>query len=385
MAGPTPVSALIHAATMVTAGVYLVARTHVVFELAPPVMLAVAIVGAATLLLAGASALVQTDLKRALAYSTISQIGYMFLALGVGAWPAAIFHLVTHAFFKALLFLAAGAVILALHHEQDMFRMGGLRRELPLTFWTFLAGAAALAGLPLVTSGFYSKDLILWQSFASPRGSPALLLAGLLGSLLTGLYAFRMVFLVFFGPAHGKVVSRPGPAMSVPLVVLAALSIGAGLLEVPPALGGVSTLSRFLRPVLPSPPERAGAVPLEPTVLLVASLVALLGIALAWWFELRDRAATERIVASPAGAAVRRFWLGGWGFDALYDVLFVRPFVWLARVDRDDVVDLVYRGLAGAVDGLHRLLAATVTGVLGWYAAVLAAGAILLLIMVLFA
>jgi NADH-quinone oxidoreductase subunit L len=385
MAGPTPVSALIHAATMVTAGVYLIARTHAVFELAPSVMLAVAIVGAATLLLAGASALVQTDLKRALAYSTISQIGYMFLALGVGAWPAAIFHLMTHAFFKALLFLAAGAVILALDHEQDMFRMGGLRRELPLTFWTFLAGAAALAGLPLVTAGFYSKDLILWQSFASPRGNVALLVAGLVGSLLTGLYAFRMVFLVFFGPARGQVVRRPGPAMSSPLVVLAVLSVVAGFLEVPPALGGVPLFSRFLRPVLPSVPERAGAAGLEGTVLAVSSLVALLGIGLAWVFELRDRAATERLASSATGGAVRRFWLAGWDFDALYDLLFVRPYVWLARADRDDVVDLVFRALARVVDGLYRVLAATITGVLRWYAAVLAAGAVVLLLLVLFA
>ena len=385
MAGPTPVSALIHAATMVTAGVYLIARTHVLFELAPAVMLAVAVVGAATLLLAGASALVQTDLKRALAYSTISQIGYMFLALGVGAWPAAIFHLMTHAFFKALLFLAAGAVILALDHEQDMFRMGGLRRELPLTFWTFLAGAASLAGLPLVTAGFYSKDLILWRSFASPLGSAALLVAGLVGSLLTGLYAFRMVFLVFFGPARGHVASRPGPAMSLPLVVLAVLSIVAGFVETPPALGDVSIFSRFLGPVLPPMPERAGATGLEGTVLVVASLVALLGIALAWVFELRARAATERIASSAAGAPLRRFLLGGWGFDTLYDALFVRPYVWLARADRDDVLDLVYRGIAGAVYGLYRLLAATVTGVLRWYAAVLAAGAVVLLLLVLFA
>ncbi len=169
MAGPTPTSALIHAATMVTAGVYLIARTHVLFALAPEVQLAVAVIGAATLLLAALSALAQTDIKRVLAYSTISQIGYMFLALGLGAWSAAMFHFMTHAFFKALLFLAAGAVIQALHHEQDMFRMGGLRRELPVAFWSFVIGGSALAGLPLLTSGFFSKDLILWQSWAGSQ------------------------------------------------------------------------------------------------------------------------------------------------------------------------------------------------------------------------
>jgi NADH-quinone oxidoreductase subunit L len=161
MAGPTPVSALIHAATMVTAGVYLIARTHVIFELAPLVQYAVAVIGAATLLVAGFSALAQRDIKR-VPYSTISQIGYMFLGLGVGAWSAAMFHFMTHAFFKALLFLGAGVVILAQHHEHDMFKMGGLKDRLPLTFWTFLIGSASLSALPLVTAGFYSKDQILW-------------------------------------------------------------------------------------------------------------------------------------------------------------------------------------------------------------------------------
>ena len=172
MAGPTPTSALIHAATMVTAGVYLIARTHVLYTLAPQVQFAVAVVGAATLLLAGFSALTQPDIKRVLAYSTISQIGYMFLALGVGAWAAALFHLMVHAFFKALLFLAAGIVIDALHHEHNIFRMGGLRKELPIAFWTFLIGGCSLAGLPLVTAGFVSKDLILWSAWTSPARRP---------------------------------------------------------------------------------------------------------------------------------------------------------------------------------------------------------------------
>ena len=172
MAGPTPVSALIHAATMVTAGVYLIARTHVLFTIAPQVQLAVAVIGAATLLLAGISALTQWDIKRALAYSTMSQIGYMFLALGVGAWSAAIFHFMVHAFFKALLFLSAGVVIDALHHERDMFKMGGLRLQLPLAFWCFLIGAASLSALPLITAGFYSKDLILWETWTSASGQP---------------------------------------------------------------------------------------------------------------------------------------------------------------------------------------------------------------------
>jgi NADH-quinone oxidoreductase subunit L len=384
MAGPTPVSALIHAATMVTAGVYLIARTHALFELAPLVMSAVAVVGAATLLLAGFSALAQRDLKRVLAYSTISQIGYMFLALGVGAWTAAIFHFLTHAFFKALLFLAAGAVILALHHEQDMSRMGGLRAQLPGAFWTFLAGAASLAGLPLATAGFYSKDLILWRAYASPGGSGWLLAAGLLGSLLTALYAFRMVFLVFFGPARGHVVRRPGIAIGSSTAVLAVLAIVAGFVEMPPIFTDRPLLSELLRPVLPSAPAHAGGAGAEGAVLLAGGLLSLLGIGLAWWFHLRDRPLTSRIASSPAGAALRRFWLGGWGFDSLYDLILVRPYAWLARADRDDVIDLAYVALSRAVGALGRALSATVSGVLRWYAAAIAVGAVVFLVLVLF-
>jgi NADH-quinone oxidoreductase subunit L len=240
MAGPTPVSALIHAATMVTAGVYLIARTHALFALAPQVLAAVAIIGAATSLMAACSALVQRDIKRVLAYSTMSQIGLMFLALGVGAWPAAIFHLVTHACFKALLFLAAGAVILGLHHEHDIVRMGGLRRQLPLTFWTFVIGAASLAGVPLLTAGFFSKEWILMQAWASPRGGFWLWLAGTLGALLTSLYIFRLVFRVFCGPATTTIVRRPDWRMRLALLALAALSVLSGHLQLPPTLGQVT-------------------------------------------------------------------------------------------------------------------------------------------------
>ena len=252
MAGPTPVSALIHAATMVTAGVYLIARTHVLFTLAPAVLALVAIVGAVTLLLAGFSALTQWDIKRVLAYSTISQIGYMFLALGVGAWPAAIFHFMTHAFFKALLFLGAGCVIQAQGEEHDMFKMGGLRRELPVVFWTFLIGCGALSAVPLVTAGFYSKDMIIWQVYASARGGVWLWAAAIAGALLTSMYTFRMVTLTFFGRLGKKVNRLPGWRMSLPLVVLAVLSIIAGFVDVPHILGGVPVLSAFLERALPA-------------------------------------------------------------------------------------------------------------------------------------
>ena len=251
MAGPSPVSALIHAATMVTAGVYLIARTHVLFTLAPAVQTAVAVIGAATLLLSGFSALAQTDLKRVLAYSTISQIGYMFLALGVGAWSAAIFHFMTHAFFKALLFLAAGIVIVRLDDEHNMLKMGGLRLKLPLVFWTFLIGALSLSALPLVTAGFYSKDLILWDVWSSREGSPWLWAAGLAGALLTSLYSFRMVFLTFFGEAKTGVNGKTGIVMSVPIVILAVLSLTGGFVELP--------LTGFLSTALPQCRPWAGA------------------------------------------------------------------------------------------------------------------------------
>ncbi|MXS18936.1 NADH-quinone oxidoreductase subunit L, partial [Pseudomonas oryzihabitans] len=215
MAGPTPVSALIHAATMVTAGVYLIARTHGLFLLAPEILHLVGIVGAVTLVLAGFAALVQTDIKRILAYSTMSQIGYMFLALGVGAWQPAIFHLMIHAFFKALLFLASGSVILACHHEQNIFKMGGLWKKIPLAYSSFVVGGSALAALPLVTAGFYSKDEILWEAMAS--GHTYLLYAGLAGAFLTSIYTFRLIFITFHGEAHTEAHAGHGIAHNLPL------------------------------------------------------------------------------------------------------------------------------------------------------------------------
>ena len=198
MVGPTPISALIHAATMVTAGVYLIARTHVLFELAPNVQLLVAWIGLVTLLMAGFTAMTQHDIKRILAYSTVSQIGYMFLGLGVGAYSASIFHLMTHAFFKALLFLAAGTVILSLHHEHDIFRMGGKRKQLPVAFASFLIGSLALAAFP-GTSGFFSKDEILLAALEMEGPGLILWIGGVIGAFFTGIYSFRLVFVVFFG------------------------------------------------------------------------------------------------------------------------------------------------------------------------------------------
>jgi len=384
MAGPSPVSALIHAATMVTAGVYLIARTHVLFTLAPSVQAAVAVVGALTLLLAGASALTQWDIKRVLAYSTISQIGYMFLALGVGAWSAAVFHFMTHAFFKALLFLGAGVVINALHEEHNLFKMGGLRRELPVTFFTFLIGSASLAALPIVTAGFCSKDLILWHAWSSPAGGPWLWAAGLAGALLTSLYTFRMVFLAFFGPPGPRVKSRPGVRIRVPLIVLAVLSVMGGWVELPHLMGGVPLLSGFLETALPATRSAPVGAHTEMVLEIVAAIASLGGIALALLLFLHQRPRVEGWVRTPAGSVLHRFWFSGWSFDWLYDNLFVRPYAWAARVDRDDFFDLVYRGIARLNRGFSLGLSHTQSGQVRRYAVSIGVGAAIILGMVIF-
>ncbi len=245
MAGPSPVSALIHAATMVTAGVYLIARTNILFMLAPAVRFAVAVIGAATLLVAGFSALAQHDLKRILAYSTISQIGYMFLALGVGAWSAAIFHFMIHAFFKALLFLGAGIIIVVLNQEHNIFKMGGLRKKMPAVFITFLIGSASLSALPLITAGFYSKDQILWDSYSSLNGGILLWVAGITGALITALYSFRMIFITFYGETKTEPSFVPGKLMSIPVTILALLSVTGGYIDTPGFLGNIQFFSNL--------------------------------------------------------------------------------------------------------------------------------------------
>ncbi|HTF99968.1 MAG TPA: NADH-quinone oxidoreductase subunit L [Nitrospirota bacterium] len=382
MAGPTPVSALIHAATMVTAGVYLVARTHVLFELAPPVQAAVAVIGAATLLIAGLSALAQRDIKRVLAYSTISQIGYMFLALGVGAWSAAMFHFMTHAFFKALLFLGAGVVILAQHEEHDMFRMGGLRDKLPATFWTFLVGAASLSAVPLVTAGFYSKDLILWHAWSAPRGGAALWAAGLAGAFITSLYTFRMVFLTFFGESKTGISFKPGRAMTVPLMLLAGLSIIGGFVELPETLGNLPLFSRFLNPVLPAGPASSPEGVSEFFLQLDASFASLAGIGVAWVLYVLRPAFVVKLTAVPAVESARKFWLAGGDFDALYNRLFVRPFVRLAEMSKRDFIDSGYTGIADLSSAANHLLSRTQTGNIRWYAMGIALGAAVFLAIV---
>ena len=380
MAGPSPVSALIHAATMVTAGVYLIARTHIIFQFSPATMVIIAIIGALTLLIAGFSALVQYDIKKVLAYSTISQIGYMFLALGVGAWSAAVFHFMIHAFFKALLFLGAGAIIMVLHHEHNMFKMGGLRKMLPVTFWTFLIASASLAALPLVTAGFYSKDQILWYTWASDTGSPWLWAAGLLGAFITAIYTFRMIFITFFGEAKQLVTHKPGIIIKIPLVILAFFSIFGGFIELPHTLGDVTLFSDFMKFSLPSIETVELPVSIEIIFQVLAGIVALSGIYVAYHFYLRKPEITEDYAA--VNYKARDFFLSGWKFDWLYDHVFVKPFIWLAKINKHDFIDHMYTGIAGINKILHDELSRTQNGNLRWYITGLAFGAILTLTLI---
>ena len=363
MAGPSPVSALIHAATMVTAGVYLIARLHPLFELAPVAQTAVALVGLATLLVAAWAALSQRDIKRILAYSTISQIGYMFLALGVGAWGAAIFHLVTHAFFKALLFLGAGRVIEHMHHEHDIFRMGGLRRVMPFTFVVFLAGAASLAAVPWLTAGFYSKDKILLAAAGAPELGTLLFAGGLIGALMTAFYTFRLVFTVFFGEPVTTEREQAGWSIKTPLALLGILSILGGLVPLP------------LDQVFPDhhTAHSTGLV-------LLAAGVAIAGIALAWWTHGRRRP-TGETKGWPLWRRGLDCWqASGLGFDAVYGVLVETPFNATARALRGEIVDWVVALVIAVNRGLNGLTARLQNGRIRHYAAAVVIGVLALLI-----
>jgi NADH-quinone oxidoreductase subunit L len=381
MAGPTPVSALIHAATMVTAGVYLIARTQAIFSLAPAVQFATALIGAATLLIAGSSAIVQNDLKRCLAYSTISQVGYMFLALGVGAWQPAVYHLATHAVFKSLLFLGAGAVMIGLGDEHDMTRMGGLSRKLPVVFWTFVVGCLSMAAIPPLSAGFYSKDWILFAVRASAPAGRLLWWAAMVGVVLTSIYSFRMLFLVFLSPAKQELKARPGALIQIPLLVLAVPAALLGFLETPRTLGDVRLFMRFLSTALPATIPESGSAASELMLIIPSTVASLFGVGLAYVAYLRSRKADGRALAL-AARPLRRFLFAGWGFDAAYDLLLVKPWVWLARISRNDVVDYLFRWIAALTRLLHRLLSRTQGGLLRRYLLALALGAAAVLALV---
>ena len=418
MEGPTPVSALIHAATMVTAGVYMIGRCAVLFSLAPTTLAVVAAIGTATALMAGTIGLVQNDIKRVLAYSTVSQLGYMFLAMGVGAYAAGIFHLYTHAFFKALLFLGSGAVIHALAGEQDLRNMGGLKKYLPITYWTFLIGALAIAGVPLL-SGFFSKDEILWKTFSAhwPTFHVLLYVIGIITSLLTATYMFRLVFMAFHGErrrmaaaehpeeeepvthhaAHGAQHGHGGahaphdapPSMAFALIVLAIGSVLAGYIGVPHALGGSNWIEGFLHPsFLPvgAPHEAAEAAHADASVeLLLMGLsvgLAFAGIGIASYFWLRNPAAAT--AWSHRFGGLHTLLLNKYYVDEIYDALIVQP---IRKVSTSGlwkgvdvgVIDLAVNGTGSTVSGASNVLRRLQTGSIRAYAASLFLGAVLVL------
>ena len=373
MEGPTPVSALIHAATMVTAGVYMVARMHPLFSRSPIAMLAVAIVGAITAFYSATIGLVQTDIKKVLAYSTVSQLGYMFLACGVGAYAAGIFHLMTHAFFKGLLFLCAGSVIHAMGGEQDMRKMGGLRKLIPVTFWSMFIATFAISGVPGF-AGFFSKDEILEAAQSGPHANTALWLLGLVAAGLTSFYMFRLIFLTFFGKQqfdeHKVHVHESPRNMTIPLMILAFLSIFGGWFAAPHLVGGTDHFDSFLHPVFASyeiqhpagqeeslagsAAEEGGIKPSPAMGLLHAVtgppvIVGLIGILIAWWFYIKRPDLPKKLAASMHGLyelLLNKYWV-----DELYAATIVRPLLWIStnvlwhRVD-EGIIDGTVNGSA---------------------------------------
>ena len=356
MEGPTPVSALIHAATMVTAGVYVVARSHILFSLAPTAMLVVAIVGCATAFFAATIGLVQTDIKKVLAYSTVSQLGYMFLACGVGAFSAGIFHLMTHAFFKALLFLAAGSVIHAMGGEQDMNRMGGLGKKIPRTYVTMLLATFAIAGIPF-WAGFFSKDAILFAVFQSQTGGTVLYVFGLLTALLTSFYMFRLIFLTFGGTPRfdeHKVHVHESPwSMLGPLVVLAVLSTVGGWVALPALFQGPDYFANFLGPVFGGheTAEVAGDIAAHRLELILAGVAvgaALIGMVVAYWLYLKRPEKADGLAKSlkPAYTTL----LNKYYLDELYAAMIVKPLLWISTNVLWKTADVA--GIDGAVNGI---------------------------------
>ena len=379
MAGPTPVSALIHAATMVTAGVYMTARLHFLFDLAPATLSVIAWIGAVTAFFAATIALTQNDIKKVLAYSTVSQLGYMFLAVGLGAFSAAIFHVFTHAFFKACLFLGSGSVIHALGGVQDMRQMGGLRKFMPTTYWTYVVATLAIAGAPL-TAGFFSKDLILWRAFSD--GAFALWAIGLITAGLTAFYMFRQLFLVFHGECraddHAKAHLHESPAsMTLPLVVLACGSIFAGWLGAPEYLWG-SRWDHWLEGIFGAP-EHHGSVNSEIVVTLLTLAVVAVGIYLAYAKYGRPGGAVDR----SDGNALYRLSLNKFYVDEFYDRVFVRPFTacsrFFAQFIDPWVIDGAVNGAAASARGLSWLWRGLQTGNVQHYVAGFLLGTLALL------
>jgi NADH-quinone oxidoreductase subunit L len=384
MAGPTPVSALIHAATMVTAGVYMTARLHFLFALAPGTLWLIACIGVATAFFAATVALAQTDIKRVLAYSTVSQLGYMFLAVGVGAFGAAVFHLFTHAFFKACLFLGSGSVIHALGGEQDMRKMGGLKEFLPKTYWTYVIATLAIAGAPF-TAGFFSKDLILWQAYSSSHGSPGLWLIAWITAGLTAFYMFRQLLLVFHGSCradeHVKSHIHESPAvMTVPLLILAIGSVFSGWLGAPDYLWG-NRWGYWLAPVFGAAhAAHHGSITTEILLMLATLAIVVAGIFLAHSYYGRPRKAVDPLAS---GGALQRVLRNNYYVDEIYDSLIVRPFtsvsLWCAQIFDPRVIDGIVNGVAKGTRGFSFIWREVQTGNVQHYLVGFLAGTLALL------
>ncbi|MBW3128034.1 NADH-quinone oxidoreductase subunit L [Hymenobacter profundi] len=389
MAGPTPVSALIHAATMVTAGIYMVLRANVLFTLAPETLEVIAVIGAATALFAATIGLAQNDIKKVLAYSTVSQLGYMFLALGVMGYSTSLFHVLTHAFFKALLFLGAGSVIHAMSNEQDIRRMGGLRKALPVTFATFLIGCLAISGIPPF-SGFFSKDEILSHVY---EHSKVLYAVGLFTAFLTAFYMFRLLFLTFFGEFRGTEEQKhhlhESPAsMTLPLIVLAILAAVGGFMGAPMLLGGKHYLADYLAPIFTYSqrlnPAAFGQEPDHNTELMLIGLsvaAAVLGIVLAY-VQYVSRAARpaedDAQRSAPESLVYHKYYI-----DELYNALFVRPIMWLSRglyrFVEQSIIDPIVNGFGRVTLGGSQLLRYVQTGSVETYLILMVVGIVLVL------
>lgn len=374
MEGPTPISALIHAATMVTAGVFMVARLAPIYNLSPTAMSVVAVTGAATMVLGATIALTQTDIKRVVAYSTVSQLGYMIMACGLGAYASGMYHLLTHGAFKALLFLGCGSVIIALHHEQDIRHMGGLKDKLPVTYWTFVVGSLALAGFPL-TAGFFSKDDILVSAWSSGDLGRVLTILGLLTALLTAFYSFRLVFVTFWGPSHvdphhATHIQEPSRTMTTPLLILAVFSVLTGYLGIP----------SFLEPVFSTRQEAAAQHGSDGfMIMLAATAMGLLGIASAYYAYVLNPHLPDRLAEGLKSLYLAS--LNKWYVDELYDRLFVRPTLKAAaelwkRVDVD-VIDGAVNGIARAIAWGGWLLRLIQSGQTQHYALAMAMGIVI--------
>jgi NADH-quinone oxidoreductase subunit L len=388
MAGPTPVSALIHAATMVTAGIYMIARSNVMYTLAPATQAVIAVIGLCTAILAASIAIQQNDIKKVLAYSTVSQLGYMFLGLGVGAYTGAVFHVMTHAFFKALLFLGAGSVIHAMGGEQDIRKMGGLRKYMPVTFLTFLAGTVAISGIPPF-SGFFSKDEILSHAYAH---NPVLYVVGLIGALFTAFYMFRLLSLTFFGRFRGTHdqehhLHESPAAITIPLVILAVLAVTAGFLGIPEYIKpDAHILGKFLEPVFASSHEiAASATPAPGTEWALTGVSVVLILAVSAWGLMKFMKYTGPAKEATGFAKILE---NKWYVDELYDTVIVRPINALAGFLNKYVERL---GLDGIVNGVGRLvqygsrqIRLIQSGQVGVYVLLMVIGVIVLFIVQLF-